>query len=1424
MRLRHINRTATIAWFPGQADSHGPLLAGGTVAGALDASFSTSAELEIFDLNLNSKPGSPGANKLRKLGGVSCTARFNRLAWTKIPGDKTRPLGMIASGMDNGEVVLWNPAGVLESNIQKAVISRNPGHSGPVRALGFSPLAPNLLCTGSSQGEIFIWDTSVSGPLKPGTPGAKSARLEDITAIAWNNTATHILATASNNGNIAVWDLKSRREICMLIHPGGRKPITAIAWDPVVPTQLIAASEDDNAPALLVWNLQNAAAPQAALHGHQKGVLSMAWCAKDSDLLLSCGKDNSTLAWNPNTGELIGELAHTGNWAFDVQWCPRNPDLVAVSSYDGNLSVHSLQASQGDEQEVPPTPVVHAVDNDPFSAAALNQVQAYVPTAFALRQPPKWLRRPVGAIFGFGGKLVSFDALSRRVVTRTVPTDAAFAHRVDELEAVMTDGQIETYKQFCERRAAANDEGDAVNDMDREMWKFMKVMLENGARERVVEYLGLDNYLGNARLAGLLEKLKLAAQPKPEESEASAQPTMPSAPPAANGAFSEAQFSASQGTFPELPPLEEPVPQPFVPQRKLDPFAIFPEKTGTESDIDVLITKAVILGDFETAVDVALGANRLADAMMLAVSGGSELLLRTQQEYFRRQKKEKTYIRVLQSVVGGDLTDVVENGQLEGREGGWKDILALICTYGRAEDSSDLFISLGKRLEEASAKAEPPKTGAPRENKKFAAVLCYLAAGDLKKVVDIWGKKEVEEEQKLLQGAGAPNKGSVTAHASHMVALQSLIEKVTVFRKAIGFADPELSSPSGFFQLESLYDHYAEYACSIASQGKLDMAWTMLELVPEGFRWSTKQEGHGPPPGTEDAIAVLRNRVFQSGGLRRQVAPPVFPYELQDVVGAHAHQAAQPAYTSQAGGAYVNTAYPPYQQPAATASYDQWGQQTAYAAAQPAYATAQPAYSAQPAYPAQGYQPAAQSAYDQMQQPGATYPSTYGNNARSNSFVAPPPMGGPPADSASSFQSTQNTAPPTHFNDPPFVPSARLAAAKPAAVAAPLAPMSQMGVPPPSAQSWQTPGAARAPTPMVAPPPMGAMAPAPAYTPSGAATPAAQRAALPASRILSPPPAAAGGSFGGGDNYANSFGQQPAVGGGGAYPQGGAAGQQFQGQQQLPPQQPAAPHVVTRSTSLQGAPPPGSTQGPQRPASTAPPASKYPPGDRSHIPAAHKPLFVGLQKYLTILKNQSSAPQQKRIFDDAEKKMNIFFDQLNAEEVPADIVAQMQELVKAMDAHDYLAATNIQVDLMTTRFDATGKWMQAVKRLIVAAETAAGGGGGMGVGGAPSHPQTPVPQHHAPHPQQPQQPFHQGHPQQHHGAPPPSGPPQHQQGPPPPAHGMPPQGGYPVQYQQQHQPPPPQQQRMGPPPPQQHQQHQQQHQPPPPMGGAYYGR
>lgn len=91
----------------------------------------------------------------------------------------------------------------------------------------------------------------------------------------------------------------------------------------------MAASEDDHNPVVQLWDLRNAYSPVRDLSGHAKGVLNVDWCSRDANMLLSCGKDNRIIVWDPladeSSGNIISELPPAQNWVFEVAWCPRNP-------------------------------------------------------------------------------------------------------------------------------------------------------------------------------------------------------------------------------------------------------------------------------------------------------------------------------------------------------------------------------------------------------------------------------------------------------------------------------------------------------------------------------------------------------------------------------------------------------------------------------------------------------------------------------------------------------------------------------------------------------------------------------------------------------------------------------------------------------------------------------------------------------------------------------------------------------------------------------------------------------------------------------------------------------------------------------------------------------------------------------------------
>lgn len=68
-------------------------------------------------------------------------------------------------------------------------------------------------------------------------------------------------------------------------------------------------------------------------------------------------------------------------------------------------------------------------------------------------------------------------------------------------------------------------------------------------------------------------------------------------------------------------------------------------KDEGDNDTDEAIQRALVAGDYEGAVNICLGAGRVADALVMAAVSGTALWEKTQQEYFRRSKRP--YLKVL---------------------------------------------------------------------------------------------------------------------------------------------------------------------------------------------------------------------------------------------------------------------------------------------------------------------------------------------------------------------------------------------------------------------------------------------------------------------------------------------------------------------------------------------------------------------------------------------------------------------------------------------------------------------------------------------------------------------------------------------------------------------------------------------------------
>ena len=660
----------------------------------------------------------------------------------------------------------------------------------------------------------------------------------------------------------------------------------------------------------MLWDLRNARAPEKILTGHDKGVLSLSWCKKDPDLLLSSGKDNKTICWNPNSGENIGELPSTNNWSFQVEWNHRNPDIFANASFDGTIGIHSIQSSHHSQQSNVNESVNQNLDpNDIFGAVSAQQEAEAKSSykSFSLNQAPKWLRRTNSASFGYGGKLVTLN--NNQVQIRQVATEPSIIERAKLLsEAIDSEESEKKLIEICQLQENENKD----NEQSLAGWKALHSLFEANSRDQLIELLGFSKEEVAKQVKAAIE-----AFPKPNEnqtgelnqseqqqqSQQSNESNISDAPEREstvsfaepekdvndnqnndnekieneqdekteqNQGENQQDLSTSDNLFgdksdgddffrsvtvpseespqkhenivvPHINPTTEssvaatigsPGPSSVTSEAiKSNTFKIYPSE---ESESDRLITKALVLGDFNSAVELCLSTDRFADAILLAVKGGPELLAKTQKDYFRRQTTSLPYLRLFQSIVSDDLTDIVQNADLNE----WQEIFVVVCTFANQEEFYQLAEQLGQRLDfQYRIMVERNEI----EAKKFRtnAVLCFLAASKLERVVSIWLDEMNEEESKK-------ENNSSSQRSQHALALQTFIEKVTIFQKATGYIDNDLiqktedpnvaASGTRIYKLSSLYDRYHEYADLLASQGLIQEAVKYVNLTPLDYQ------------------------------------------------------------------------------------------------------------------------------------------------------------------------------------------------------------------------------------------------------------------------------------------------------------------------------------------------------------------------------------------------------------------------------------------------------------------------------------------------------------------------------------------------------------------------------------------------------------
>lgn len=270
------------------------------------------------------------------------------------------------------------------------------------------------------------------------------------------------------------------------------------------------------------------------------------------------------------------------------------------------------------------------------------------------------------------------------------------------------------------------------------------------------------------------------------------------------------------------------------------------------------------------AVELCFKDGRYADAIIIAMTGGSDLLSRTQFRYLQRQQGYLS--NIISALVTEDWTGVVTQCTTDS----WKEALAATLTHAK-----DQMPILCERL------AERLQTEGGNESAIESAILCYICAGNIEKLVESWPSVE--------RSIGD---------------LQELVEIVMLLQKAMELQGRNVGVSGKLAEL------LARYAGLLAAQGALSSALTYLS------------------PSEDPTINDLRDRLYHSLGHKQaysQGTRQSNAYQTNNLI----NNARQPqrnsisnnnplapqatfnsAFSNQVPGAYAQPFQPQHSQPA----------------------------------------------------------------------------------------------------------------------------------------------------------------------------------------------------------------------------------------------------------------------------------------------------------------------------------------------------------------------------------------------------------------------------------------------------------------------------------------------------------------------------